>query len=115
MDNMKSKKNVDIQNIKKKIPKDEVIYDLSELFKVFGDSTRTKILSILSITDLNVSELSEVLNMKMSAISHQLRILRSFKLVKGIKVGKEVKYQLDDNHVIMIMECGLSHINEGNK
>ena len=109
---MKKKLSEEIQNIKKKIPKDETIYDLAELFKIFGDSTRTKILSCLSITKLNVSELAEILDMNMSAVSHQLRILRAAKLIKGEKAGKEVIYSLDDNHVMLIMECGLSHIDE---
>ncbi len=109
---MKKKLSEELQNIKKKIPKDETIYDLAELFKIFGDSTRTKILSCLSITKLNVSELAEILDMNMSAVSHQLRILRAAKLIKGEKAGKEVIYSLDDNHVMLIMECGLSHIDE---
>lgn len=96
-----------------KMPKDETIYDLAELYKVFGDSTRTKILSALSIEDMNVSELSHLLNMTVSAISHQLRVLRTAKLIKGKKEGKEVIYSLDDNHVVMILECGLSHVREG--
>lgn len=110
--NNKKKINEDILSIKKKIPKDETIYDLAELFKIFGDSTRTKILSCLSIKNLNVSEISEIIEMNISAVSHQLRILRAAKLIKGEKVGKEVIYSLDDNHVMLIMECGLSHIEE---
>ena len=105
--------NEKINNISYKMPKDETIYDLAELYKVFGDSTRTKILSALSIEDMNVSELSHLLNMTVSAISHQLRVLRTAKLIKGKKEGKEVIYSLDDNHVVMILECGLSHVREG--
>ena len=62
--------------------------------------------------DMYVGELAEILGMSISAVSHQLRVLRSAKLVRGTKEGKEVKYSLDDNHVAMIIECGLSHINE---
>ncbi len=98
--------------IKNLLPKDEVIYDLAELFKMFGDSTRTKILSCLQIKDLYVWEIAEILNMSLSAVSHQLRVLRGAKLVKGRKEGKEVKYSLDDDHVTKIMECGLMHVNE---
>ena len=79
---------------------------------MFGDSTRTKILSCLTIWDLNVGELAEVMNMSISAVSHQLRVLKNAKLVRGTKSGKEVRYALDDNHVVMILECGLSHLEE---
>jgi len=101
-----------VDSVKNKLPDDEVICDLAEVYKVFGDSTRTKILSCLSLHDLNVSELSEIMGMSISAISHQLRVLRNAKLVKGNKVGKEVRYSLDDNHVVLILECGLSHLAE---
>lgn len=95
-----------------KIPDDETLNDIAELFKIFGDATRAKIISCLEVKDLYVGELAEILEMSVSAISHQLRVLRSAKLVKGTKEGKEVKYSLDDNHVAMIMECGLTHIHE---
>ena len=70
-------------------------------------------MSCLQIRDLYVGELAEVLGMSVSAVSHQLRVLRGAKLVKGTKEGKEVKYSLDDDHVTKIMEYGLTHINEG--
>ena len=101
-----------IERVRRKISDEETIYDLAELFKVFGDSTRTKILCCLEVQDLYVGELAEVLNMSVSAVSHQLRVLRNAKLVRGVKEGKEVKYSLDDNHVMMIVECGLSHLKE---
>jgi len=100
------------QFVKRKIVDDETVYDLAELFKVFGDSTRTKILCCLEVKDLYVNEIAEILSMSVSAVSHQLRVLKNAKLVRGIKEGKEVKYSLDDNHVMMIIECGLSHIRE---
>lgn len=103
-----------IEEIKGKMPKTDDIYDLAELFKVFGDSTRAGILSALEISDLCVSELAELLGLTISAVSHQLRVLRTAKLVKATKSGKDVIYSLDDNHVNLILECGLSHINEGN-
>ena len=101
-----------IEFVRKKIADEETIYDLAELFKVFGDTTRAKILSCLEVKDLYVDELAEILNMSISAVSHHLRVLRNAKLVKGVKEGKEVKYSLDDNHVMMIIECGMSHLKE---
>ena len=98
--------------VRGKIAVEEKIYDLAELFKVFGDSTRTKILCCLEVKDLYVGELAEILNMSISAVSHQLRVLRNAKLVRGVKEGKEVKYSLDDNHVMMIISCGLTHLEE---
>lgn len=101
-----------VKNVKSKLPSDDKIYDLAELFKVFGDSTRAKILSCLELSDLCVCDIASCLNMTKSAVSHQLRILRQAKLVKATKQGKEVIYSLDDNHVSLIFECGLNHINE---
>ena len=98
--------------VRRKIAVEEKIYDLAELFKVFGDSTRTKILCCLEVKDLYVGKLAEILNMSISAVSHQLRVLRNAKLVRGVKEGKEVKYSLDDNHVMMIISCGLTHLEE---
>ncbi len=101
-----------IDAIKKRLPCDDCVRELAELFKMFGDATRAKILGCLQVRDLYVTEIADILDMSVSAVSHQLRVLRSAKLVKGIKEGKEVKYSLDDDHVTMIMECGLSHIEE---
>lgn len=101
-----------VEEVKRKLPDDDIIYDLAELFKVFGDSTRTKILSCLEIKELCVCDIASCLNMTKSAVSHQLRILRQAHLVKTRKNGKEVIYSLDDEHVNKIFECGLSHINE---
>lgn len=102
----------ELTKIKEKMPNDIMIADLAELFKVFGDSTRTGILSALEVSDLCVSDISEILNISISAVSHQLRVLRNAKLVKATKSGKDVIYSLDDDHVSQIIECGLSHINE---
>lgn len=105
----------DIQStdkIRKMLPDDDTIYELANLFKMFGDQTRTKILSCLGIRDMYVCEIAETLNMTVSAVSHQLRVLRGAKLVKGLKEGKEVKYSLDDDHVTKILEYGLTHVNE---
>lgn len=101
-----------VNEVKEKLPSTDVIYDLAELFKVFGDSTRAGILSCLEISELCVSEISEILGISVSAISHQLRVLRAAHLVKSRKSGKDVIYSLDDDHVTRILECGLSHINE---
>lgn len=98
--------------VREKLPDSRTINDLAEVFKVFGDPTRTRILSCLSIHDMKVGDLADTLSMSASAISHQLRILRNAKLVRGVKDGKEVVYSLDDRHVDAILNCGLSHLRE---
>ena len=100
------------ESIRNMLPDDDTIYELANFFKMFGDASRAKILRCLQIQDLYVCEIAEILDMSVSAVSHQLRILRSAKLVKGTKEGKEVKYSLDDDHVTKIMEYGLTHVNE---
>ena len=87
--------------------------DLAELFKVFGDVTRIKIMSVLLNGELSVGEISEKLSMSPSAISHQLNILRRSKLVKTRREGKSVYYSLDDEHVYEIISCEIDHISEG--
>ena len=101
------------ENIRRRLPDDDTLYELANLFKMFGDPTRAKILSCLQLKDMYVGELAETLQMTDSAVSHQLRVLRGAKLVKGVKEGKEVRYSLDDDHVTKIMEYGLTHVNEG--
>lgn len=101
-----------IELVRNKLPDSETLYELSNLFKMFGDPTRVKILSCLQIRDMYVGELAETLDMTDSAVSHQLRVLRSSKLVRSVKEGKEVKYSLDDDHVTKILEYGLTHVNE---
>ncbi len=101
-----------LQAIRARLPSEEQICSLAELFKMFGDPTRAKILECLQIRDLYVGEIADILDMSLSAVSHQLRVLRSAKLVKGTKEGKEVKYSLDDDHVTKILEYGLTHVNE---
>lgn len=91
-------------------PDTEVLYDLAELFKVFGDSTRIRIISALMDGELCVYHLSEKLAMGQSAISHQLRILRSAGLVRPRREGKVVYYSLDDEHIEQIYGAGLAHI-----
>ena len=89
--------------------------ELAELFKVFGDVTRIKIMSVLLEGELSIGEISEKLVMSSSAISHQLNILRRSKLVKTRREGKSVYYSLDDEHVYEIISCGIEHISEGDR
>ena len=93
------------------VPAEETLYDLAELFKTFGDTTRIKILYALFEKELCVADIAQALNMSQSAISHQLRVLKQCRLVKFYKSGKEVYYSLDDDHVHDILATGLSHLN----
>ncbi|MFA7636912.1 MAG: metalloregulator ArsR/SmtB family transcription factor [Monoglobales bacterium] len=95
------------------LPNEERLYDLAELFKVFGDSTRIRILFVLFETEVCVCDLAEALNMTQSAISHQLKILKKSKLVKSRRDGKSVFYSLADGHVRTIISQGMDHIEEG--
>lgn len=94
------------------MPSDEIIFDIAELFKVFGDSTRMRIICALKENELCVGDIAEITNMTASAISHQLRILKQAKLVKYRKEGKIVYYSLDDDHVVQIFNKGREHIEE---
>lgn len=94
------------------MPDEDKLYDLAELFKVFGDSTRIRILYVLFEAEVCVCDLAEALNMTQSAISHQLKILKQSKLVKGRREGKSVFYSLADDHVRAIIEQGREHIDE---
>ena len=101
-----------IEIVKKKMPQEEKLYDLAELFKVFGDTTRGKIISALFEAVLCVCDIAVLLGMSQSAISHQLRVLRQARLVKHRKEGKVVFYSLDDEHIKTIFNQGLEHILE---
>lgn len=101
-----------IAKVKNLMLDDDELYDMSELFKVFGDSTRTSILAALMVDELCVCDICKLLNMTKSAISHQLRVLRQSKLVKSRKSGKEVNYSLADDHIIGIMNMALDHVKE---
>lgn len=101
-----------VGKVKNKMPEDEKLYDLAELFKVFGDTTRIKILYALFEEEMCVCDIADLLNMTQSAISHQLRVLKQARLVKFRKEGKVVYYSLDDNHINQIFNCGLCHIEE---
>lgn len=103
----------DIVNaVRKNMPEEGRLYDLAELFKVFGDPTRVKILWALDEAEMCVCDIAVLLNMTQSAISHQLRVLKQARLVKSRKDGKVVYYSLDDEHVKEIFGQGLIHINE---
>lgn len=93
-------------------PTEEMLKDVSELFKVFGDLTRIRIINALFEKEMRVGEIVEVLDMTQSAISHQLRVLKRARLVKNRKEGKEVYYSLDDEHIKLIFDYGLLHIKE---
>lgn len=101
-----------VNQVKSKMPQEETLYDLAELFKVFGDSTRIKILWALDEAEMCVCDIAALLNMTQSAISHQLRVLKQADLVKSRREGKIVYYSLDDDHVKHIFDQGLLHINE---
>ena len=91
---------------------DKYLIDIANLFKVLGDPTRTKILSVIEKEENNVSTISQLVGLPISAISHQLRVLRQAKLIKSRKSGKEVFYSLDDEHVSLIFNCTLAHVKE---
>ena len=93
-------------------PDDEILYDLAELFKVFGDSTRIKILYSMFENELCVNDIARLLNLSQSSVSHQLRILKTSKLVKFRREGKSIYYSLDDEHVRSIISMGMEHVEE---
>ena len=101
-----------VNNVKKNMPEEEKLYDLAELFKVFGDTTRVKILCALFASEMCVCDIAVLLNMTQSAISHQLRVLKQARLVKYRRDGKVVFYSLDDEHIKNIFDQGLLHISE---
>ena len=98
--------------VRDKMPDETELYDLAELFKVFGDSTRIRILFVLFETEICVCDLAKALNMTQSAISHQLKILKQSKLVKSRREGKSIFYSLADDHVRAIIAQGRDHIEE---
>ncbi len=101
-----------IDKVNENMPDEEILYDLAELFKIFGDSTRIKILYVLFESEMCVFDISQLLNMSMSAISHQLRILKQAQLVKFRRDGKTVFYSLADDHVRTILGNGMEHLCE---
>lgn len=105
-------KDVNLEKIDSLMPPDEILYDLADLFKIFGDTTRIKILYSLSEAELCVGEIAELLGLTQTAVSHQLRILKANKLVKFRKEGKMVYYSLSDEHVTGIINLGMEHAEE---
>ena len=94
------------------MPEEDTLYDLAELFKVFGDSTRIKILYSMFEHELCVNDIAGLLNLSQSSVSHQLRILKTSKLVKFRREGKSIFYSLDDEHVRSIISMGMEHVEE---
>ncbi|MDO4811951.1 MAG: metalloregulator ArsR/SmtB family transcription factor [Eubacteriales bacterium] len=101
-----------LERVRNKMPNEDPIYEVSELFKVFGDSTRARIICALNIEEMCVCDLAALLNMTQSAISHQLRILKSSRLAKSRKQGKIVYYSLDDSHIGDIFAKAFEHVME---
>lgn len=101
-----------VNKVKDLLPKEEILYDLAELFKVFGDSTRIKIICALFESEMCVCDMAALLGMTQSAISHQLRTLKSARLVKFRRDGKVIYYSLDDEHIKHIFDEGFKHIIE---
>ena len=102
-----------VKKIKKIMPSDDLLFDIAEVFKVFGDTTRMKIISALLEAELCVGDIAEITNSTQSAISHQLRVLKQAKLVKFRKEGKIVYYSLDDEHISEMYEMAKRPIEEG--
>lgn len=100
------------RKVKNKMLNDDILFDIAEVFKIFGDSTRMKIIYALKLSELCVCDLAFITNSTQSAISHQLRILKQAKLVKSRKDGKVVYYSLKDDHVIKLFQIGREHVEE---
>ena len=101
-----------LEHVRMDMPDEERLYDLAELFKVFGDSTRIRILYVLFESELCVCDIAALLNVSQSAISHQLRVLKQARLVRNRRDGKTVYYFLADDHVRVILGQGMEHIEE---
>ena len=101
-----------VDKVKKDFPSNQLINTLSDFFKIFGDTTRVKIMCALDKSEMCVGDISVLLDMTVSAVSHQLKILREASLVKTKRQGKIVFYSLADEHVQRIIECGIEHIIE---
>ena len=102
-----------IDKVNQEMPEEEILYDLAELFKIFGDSTRVKILYALLEAELCVCDIAKLMDVSQSAVSHQLRVLKGSKLVKFRREGKTLYYSLADEHVFRILSQGMEHILEG--
>ena len=101
-----------VKKVRKEMPGEDVLFDLSELFKVFGDSTRIRILYCLFASEMCVCDIATLLSMTQSAISHQLSVLKKNRLVKSRRDGKTIFYSLADSHVRTILDQGVEHVTE---
>ena len=101
-----------VEKVRKELPDEDTLYDLSELFRIFGDSTRIRILYVLFEAEMCVCDIAQLLGMTQSAISHQLRALKNARLVKSRRDGKTVFYSLADDHVKTIIDQGIEHVKE---
>ena len=101
-----------VKQVHEKMPSEEDLYDLADFFKVFGDSTRIKILTVLLCSEMCVCDIAQILSMTQSAISHQLRVLKQMDLVKNRREGKTILYSLTDGHIMTILSQGIEHLNE---
>ncbi len=101
-----------VDRVNREMPEEGLLFDLAELFKIFGDSTRVKILFVLFEAEMCVCDIAQLLGMTQSAISHQLQVLKKSKLVKYRREGKTVFYTLADSHVRTILGQGMEHITE---
>ena len=101
-----------VEKVRRELPGEDTLYDLTELFRIFGDSTRVRILYVLFEAEMCVCDIAQLLGMTQSAISHQLRALKQSKLVKFRRDGKTVFYSLADDHVRTILGQGMDHIEE---
>ncbi len=101
-----------VEKVRQEMPGEDLLYDLTELFRIFGDSTRVRILYVLFESEMCVCDIALLLGMTQSAISHQLRALKNARLVKARREGKTVFYSLADDHVKTIINQGLEHVSE---
>ena len=101
-----------VEKVRQDLPDEDTLYDLSELFRIFGDSTRIRILYVLFEAEMCVCDIAALLGMTQSAISHQLRALKNARLVKARREGKTVFYALADDHVKTIIDQGIEHVKE---
>ena len=101
-----------VERVRQELPGEDTLYDLTELFRIFGDSTRVRILYVLFEAEMCVCDIAQLLGMTQSAISHQLRALKNVRLVKARREGKTVFYSLADDHVKTIIDQGLEHVRE---
>lgn len=101
-----------VKKVRSELPGEDTLYDLTELFRIFGDSTRIRILYVLSASEMCVCDIAALLGMTQSAISHQLKALKNARLVKSRREGKTVFYSLADSHVRTIIDQGMEHVSE---